>query len=139
MSIASWIDRKKDKVLFFDKNMRWRLKTRKTKFSDLYHDGEKTYHIDDKATYLNKKGVSLIIYYENKPQPLQIQANKIEWLDSKSLRSVINNEQVRKIITPKNPVLDQLMVFGMIAAIVGCLGVLLIAGKVFGLIGGGGG
>lgn len=128
----NWI--KKDKIIYFDKNMRWVIKHVKTRGKETIKEGKGTYHLSDKATYLNEKGKSLALFQLNKPQPLQIRPNTIEWLDSDSLTAVINNEQVRKIITPKNPVLDKLLILGSIAGIIAGIAGLLIMAKVYGVI-----
>lgn len=92
------------------------------------------YEVTDGTTYINDKGRALSMWYFGKTNPLKVEPNKTLWIDSQTLKNIIQNEQVRKIVTPKNSSMDMLLMIGSICAIVGALAGILIALNQFGVI-----
>lgn len=111
-------DKNSDKIIFLDKNNRWELiSTRLYGREKLEFNGQE-YFLKEEAGLTSNRGKALYVFSINKPTPLRISYNKVEWLDSKSLMAVINNDLVRQIITPKSPLSDMLIMYGAIGGII---------------------
>lgn len=116
---------KSDKVLFIDKNNRWRLENDnfagKTKISR----EKAVYYLSEDGGMVNKRGKSLYVFSENKPQPMKLKYNKSQWLDSTSLKGMINNDLVQLIIKSGKKD-DMLLVLGAIGGLIAGLASVII-------------
>ena len=125
---------KGDKVIFFDKMDRWRLISvflkGKTKFA---HNGEE-YHIIEGKTRLNSKGKALLCYSEGKSTQMEFGYNKAEWLSAKTLKAIIDNEVLQKLIRPQEKLKDMILILGAIGGFVAGITSTLVALKMYGVI-----
>ena len=76
------------------------------------------YMLPPQTARLNKRGKALYIHSEGKAEPLDISHQKPQWLNADSIQAIINNDMIQKILTPKNPALDLLIIIGSIGGII---------------------
>ena len=123
-----WTENNTDKIIFFDKNMRWSMEARNVKYMDVLEKNKKTYFLTENFGHLNNKGKSLYIFNENNAQPLKIVEHKSEWLSPESLKGVINNKLVQLMLKPSDKFVDTLLILGACGGMVAGLasGVILL-------------
>jgi hypothetical protein len=122
-----------DMVIFFDSSGRWTRKFLKIS-SEVLHFRGKDYFVTDKSAKLSIFGKKLLLYTENKPQPLILKSNMQEWVSSEAVQGIINNEHLKLITTPKNTARDIMIIIGMVAACVAAVAGIIVALKLFGVI-----
>jgi len=126
----------KDMAVMIDKANRYEIIELPLKLSDkksfTYSGG--TYYFKQDAGILTKLGKVLYIYSVGKPLPMVIKHNSSEWLDSSSMRGIVNNDVVRDLFAPEDKMKDSLLMLGMLSAIGGAVITLIIALKIFGVL-----
>lgn len=113
-----WNKDRTDKVLFFDKNMRWHLLPYNLTGHDRLEAGTKTYFLNENLGFLNKKGKSLYIFHENNAQPMVIDKHSGKWLDPESLKGIINNKLVQLMLKPADEFKDTMLLLGAIGGMI---------------------
>ena len=113
-----WSKDKTDKVIMFDKNMRWSILPTNTKTQDFLEQNKKSYFFKEDLGFLNKNGKSLYIFSENNSAPLKIQNYKSEWLSPETLKGVINNKLVQMMIKPTDKMIDTMIILGAIGGMI---------------------
>lgn len=106
-----------DKVIFIDESNRWELVSKNLSEVDKFDHKKGKYFLKADAGLLNKKGKKLFLYSLNKPSPMKLKYNDVEWLDAESLMGTINNELVKLMVKPGNQMKDNLLLFGAIGGI----------------------
>lgn len=97
-----------------------------------YEDG--TYTKNHEACLLNKKGKSFRVWSVGNPMPLKLTYKKADWLDTKTLLPVINNEQLKRAVKVTDPGKELLHLYGAICGILSFLGMVIVGLKVYGVI-----
>ena len=132
--LASIVKRRtSDMILFIDESNRWSAKYDKLDNTS-YNDNEKKYFLKSDCSLLNNKGKKLFIFSKNKPQPMKLKYNSNEWLDSDALMASINNELIKMMVNPKNPVKDMVILLGAVGGMIAGISTVLILLKQFGVI-----
>lgn len=116
--IYFWNKDKTDKVLMFDKNMRWEIMPTNTKVFDFLERNKRSYFFKEDLGFLNKNGKSLYIFSENNSAPLKITNYKSEWLSPETLKGVINNKLVQMMIKPTDKMIDTMIILGAIGGLI---------------------
>ena len=115
-----------DKIIIIDQNNRWRLFSMKLFGKNKFNMKEKTYFLKEDAALISEKGKSLFIFSENKTQPIKITYNKAAWLDSESLKNLINNNLLQ-LMLKANKKQDFIIILGAIGgAVAGLASVLTL-------------
>ncbi len=97
--IGLWLkDKNSDKIIIIDSNNRWRLYSTKLFGKNKFMLKEKAYFLSEDSSLLSEKGKALFIFSENKPHPLKLTYNKSSWLDSESLKNLINNNLLQMLL-----------------------------------------
>ncbi len=129
-----WKSLKFDYLIFIDKANRWKIVRDILGSSSIYTKDNRKYVISDDTGLLNKKGRSLYIFSEGKPQGLKFGYNTSSWLSSDSLMSVINNKLIQKLVQTSDAFSDKLILFGAIGGMIAGIASVLILLKQFGVI-----
>lgn len=108
----------KDVILLIDKSNRFTLYYTAIRGSKSVKIGNDVYFLNEDSAKLNYKGKALYIFSQGKPTALSISYNKSSWLDSDTLLPVINNEIVKQIVKPTDPVKDLMFMLGAIGGII---------------------
>lgn len=133
--IVRWYKMSKfDSIIFIDRSNRWNLIRDKIGNSSTYNHDNKKYFVSEDTALLNKKGRSLYIFSEGKPQGFKIAYNKSQWLTSESMMSIINNKMIQKLVQTQDAMFDKLVLFGAIGGMLAGVASVLILLKQFGVI-----
>lgn len=98
-----------------------------------WKDGNKLYNADYEACKYLKNGKKLYIWNYNKPQPLMIHANKIDWMNSDTIMSTINNEIIKFILKVQASA-EMMMQIIMISSIISAISGIMMFLKIFGIL-----
>lgn len=123
-----------DMLIFIDKNFRWTRIYARLKGAETYTYKDKSYHLHEDGSILNRKGKAMFIFTENVPTPLKIQRNKTEWLSSDSLDAVLKNKIVQQIVKPTDKFIDMLIILGSVGGILAALSSIIILLITLGII-----
>ncbi len=129
-----WAEKSGDRIVIIDKNNRWNIMSFFLKGQKQFKYKDVSYNILDNVALLNKKGKVLLVYSEGKPTPLKIGYNENKWLDSESLKSILSNTIIQKILSPSNKTMDIIILMGALGGIIAGIASLLILLKTFGLL-----
>lgn len=132
--LGKWFSRyRTDLILMIDKNNRFSLIPTDLRYRNDITIRNCKYFLHPKAGLVSKSGKALYILAENKTAPLQVNYDKAEWIDAKSLMSMINNEVI-KLLTKTTSGLDSFLMLGAIAAMIAAIAGILTALKVLGVL-----
>ena len=118
--------RRKDILIFLDKNLRWDIIYTNISGLETYSHNGKSYHLHESAGLLNKRGKSMYVFTINVPTPLHIKKNTTEWLSGESLDGVIKNKIVQQIVKPTDKFLDLLVILGSAGGILAAISSIII-------------
>lgn len=126
-----------DIIIFISRDGRFNIKYTKLKDAKKvdYADGE--YKLVEDSAILNRKGKSLYVFSVGNPVPLLLRYKKAEWLSSESIKAMLNNELIQKIVNPVNSTEKVLLLIGALGGIIAGLASLIILAMELGIIGGG--
>lgn len=124
----------KDYVILISSSNRFRIVRMELKNKSILNYENKKYYLKEDCALLNSSGKLIYVFSENKPTPLKISYNKVEWLTSDTLMASINNELIKLMVKPKEKLLDILIIIGSIASIICCFICIFIVAKIFGYI-----
>lgn len=126
--------KKYDMIIIFDEFMRWRLVLKNLKDQNKVYLGKNVYEINQKCSYLDKKGRSLNIFFHNKTNPLYIGPNGTEWLTADSISAIMNNDIIQGIVKPPENILDRYFWLIVFIGVFLTIAVSVIAMKIFNVI-----
>jgi hypothetical protein len=89
-----------------------------------------------KCSIPNNRGKTFTLYFRDKPAPLYLEFEKaeVQYLNSKSVNSMINNEYIPRILNPQTW-RDIVLLITFILSILTFFTVIIIALKLFGVLG----
>ena len=126
----------KDNIITLDKTDRFKLNYVNISNNKKVDIDGGSYFLNEDAGKLNNKGKALFIFSHGKPTPLKIEYNKMSWLDSNTLMPIINNELVKQIVKPVEPIKDLIIMLGAIGGIIAGISAVVILLLQLGVIGG---
>lgn len=109
---------KKDSIIMFDKNMRWKQFFLDLKGHEAFEYKDGYYPLQQDLGSLNSKGKVLYIFNEGKPTPLKLTSNDTKWWDAKTLQALIHNKMAQQIVKPTDKFVDMLIIMGAIGGII---------------------
>jgi hypothetical protein len=124
-----------DYVLIIDKNNKFKIHRINLEGKTDVTVDKKTYNLHADCGMVNRKGKSLWVFSENKPNPLMIKYDKFQWLSSESIMNLINNKYIQQLMKADGERFkDMLLIYGAIAGLIGGICSVFVALKVYGII-----